>query len=162
MRMAKHGCATPGQATRRSFLRTAAAGLGAAASGWLPAARSGADPAARAATPLRRGGTLKIAEIGEPLTLDTQATTATLTSTITLPIFEGLFAFDAGWRIQPDLATGYTVSKDALTYTITLRTGVPFHNGKTLTADDVVASLNRWGRLSPGDEMIDCGSLDLT
>ena len=147
--MAKHGCATPGQATRRSFLRTAAAGLGAAASGWLPAARSGADPAARAATPLRRGGTLKIAEIGEPLTLDTQATTATLTSTITLPIFEGLFAFDAGWRIQPDLATGYTVSKDALTYTITLRTGVPFHNGKTLTADDVVASLNRWGRLSP-------------
>ena len=33
----------------------------------------------------RRGGTLRIAEIGEPLTLDTVATTADLTSIITLP-----------------------------------------------------------------------------
>ena len=49
----------------------------------------------------RRGGTLRIAEIGEPLTLDTVATTADVTSIITLPIFEELFTYDAGWKIQP-------------------------------------------------------------
>ncbi len=140
----------PRRATRRAFLKTVtAAGVGAAASRWYAVAGSREDSAVLAATPLRRGGTLKIAEIGEPLTLDAPATTATLTAVITLPIFEGLFAFDAGWRIRPDLAAGYSVSKDGLMYTITLRSNVSFHNGKMLTADDVVASVNRWGKVNP-------------
>jgi len=97
----------------------------------------------------RRGGALRIAEIGEPLTLDTVATTADLTSIITLPIFEELFTFDANFRIQPMLAESYTQSKDGLTYTFVLRKNVPFHNGKEMTAEDVVASLDRWGKVSP-------------
>lgn len=138
------------RATRRAFLKTVtAAGVGTAASRWYAVTGSRNDSAVLAATPLRRGGTLKIAEIGEPLTLDAPSTTATLTTVITKPIFEELFAFDAGWRIRPDLAAGYSVSKDGLTYTITLRSNVPFHNGKTLTADDVVASVNRWGKVNP-------------
>ncbi len=137
---------TRGRVTRREFLGTVVAAgagaglaLGARAARWLPAV---------VAAP-RRGGTLRVAEIGEPLTLDTVATTADLTSTITLPIFEELFTFDAEWRIQPLLASSYTVTKDGLTYTFTLRRSVPFHNGKTMTADDVVSSLNRWLRVSP-------------
>jgi len=97
----------------------------------------------------RRGGTLRIAEIGEPLTLDTVATTADVTSIITLPIFEELFTYDAGWKIQPLLAESYTASQDGLTYTFKLRKNVPFHNGKEMTAEDVVASLMRWGKVSP-------------
>ena len=97
----------------------------------------------------RRGGTLRVAEIGEPLTLDTVATTATQTSSLTHAIFEELFAFDANWRVQPMLAESYTRSQDGRTYTFTLRKNVPFHNGKEMTADDVVASLNRWGKMSP-------------
>jgi peptide/nickel transport system substrate-binding protein len=97
----------------------------------------------------RRGGTLRIAEIGEPLTLDTVATTADLTSIITLPIFEELFTFDADWKIQPLLVESYTQSKDGLTYTFKVRKNVPFHNGKEMTAEDVVASLMRWGKMSP-------------
>jgi len=132
--------------TRRQFLTAVAAvGAGTAAARWLPG--RAAEAAALAA--LRRGGTLRIAEIGEPLTLDPTATTADLTSTITLPIFEELFAFDANWNVRPFLADGYTLSKDGLRYTFTLRKDVSFHNGKKLTADDVVASLNRWGRVSP-------------
>src|SRR5579859_801394 len=138
--------------TRRGLLTgAAAAGAGLAAGtdrgapGWLGETR---DAGIAAAAP-RRGGTLRIAEIGEPLTLDTVATTADLTSTITLPVFEELFIFDANWRIQPLLASSYSVSKDGLTYTITLRKNVPFHNGRDVTPADVVASLNRWGRVSP-------------
>ncbi len=146
--MATDGGARIRRLSRRKFLGTVtAAGAGAAATRWMPttAQRSGQASAA----PLRRGGTLRIAEIGEPLTLDAMSTTADLTATITLPICETLFAFDAGWRVQPSLVSSYTVSKDGLVYTFTLRKDVPFHTGALLTAADVVASLNRWGKLNP-------------
>ena len=43
----------------------------------------------------------------------------------------------------PDLATSYTASSDAKTYTFTLRKGVKFANGDPVTAADVVFSLMR-------------------
>ncbi len=43
----------------------------------------------------------------------------------------------------PDLATSYTASADAKTYTFTLRKGVTFANGDPLTSADVVFSLTR-------------------
>ncbi len=43
----------------------------------------------------------------------------------------------------PDLATSYTASADARTYTFTLRKGVTFANGDPVTAADVVFSLMR-------------------
>ena len=145
--MTMDGGARTNRLSRRKFLGTVtAAGVGAAASRWIPGT---AQRAGVSAAPLRRGGTLRVAEIGEPLTLDAMATTADLTATITLPIYETLFAFDAGWRVQPSLVSSYTVSKDGLAYTFTLRKDVPFHNGGPLTAADVVASLNRWGKLNP-------------
>src|SRR5215467_11133935 len=97
----------------------------------------------------RRGGTLRIAEIGEPLTLDTVATTATQTSNITHAVFEELLAFDANWHVRPMLADSVETSRDGLTYTFKLRKGVKFHNGKEMTSEDVVASVNRWGKMSP-------------
>jgi peptide/nickel transport system substrate-binding protein len=97
----------------------------------------------------RRGGTLRVAEIGEPLTLDAVATTATQTSNIMHAVFEELLAFDSNWRIQPMLAESFAKSQDGLTYTFKLRKNVQFHNGKEMTSEDVVASLNRWGKMSP-------------
>ncbi|MGP2441039.1 ABC transporter substrate-binding protein [Streptomyces sp. JW3] len=43
----------------------------------------------------------------------------------------------------PDLAKSWQISDDQLTYTFTLREGVKFHDGTTLTAADVLASLDR-------------------
>lgn len=43
----------------------------------------------------------------------------------------------------PDLATSFTASPDAKTYTFTLRKGVTFANGDPVTANDVVYSLTR-------------------
>jgi peptide/nickel transport system substrate-binding protein len=43
----------------------------------------------------------------------------------------------------PDLATSYTASKNAKTFTFHLRHGVKFSDGTSLTAADVVFSLNR-------------------
>jgi peptide/nickel transport system substrate-binding protein len=95
----------------------------------------------------RRGGTLRIANIGEPPTLDPSATTVGVTSNIGTAIFETPFAFDASWRPQPMLVESHALSQDGRTHTFKLRRGVLFHNGKEMGAEDVAASLTRWGKV---------------
>ena len=97
----------------------------------------------------RKGGVLRIGNLGEPPTLDAHWTTATLTEVLTNHLYEGLYALDEGYRPIPMLAEGLpTVSQDGLTYAIRLRQGIKFHNGKEMTSDDVVASLQRWTQQS--------------
>jgi peptide/nickel transport system substrate-binding protein len=95
----------------------------------------------------KRGGTLRIANIGEPPTLDYSATTVGITSNISMAMFETPFAFDANWRPQPMLVESHAVSQNGLTHTFKLRRGVLFHNGKEMTSEDVAASLTRWGKV---------------
>jgi len=93
----------------------------------------------------RKGGILRVANLGEPPTLDAHWTTATLTEVLTNHLYEGLYALDEGYRPIPMLAEALpAVSSDGLTYAIRLRQGIKFHNGKEMTSDDVVASLKRW------------------
>jgi peptide/nickel transport system substrate-binding protein len=97
----------------------------------------------------RRGGVLRIGMIGEPPALDAHWTTAAITDVLTNHLYESLYTLDADRRPIPMLAESLpTVSKDGLVYTIKLRQGVKFHNGKELGSDDVVASLRRWGQQS--------------
>ena len=63
-------------------------------------------------------------------------------------------------RIIPDLAETWKISSDGLTYTFTLRDGVKFHDGASLTAADVAASFSQIifppeGVLSPRRTMFD-------
>lgn len=58
-------------------------------------------------------------------------------------VFEYLTRLDAGMNIVPGLATGWDISEDGTTYTFHLRPGARFHNGRALTADDVVYSFHR-------------------
>jgi peptide/nickel transport system substrate-binding protein len=59
-------------------------------------------------------------------------------------VVEGLVAFRDDTSIGPMLADSWAVSNDGKTYTFRLRQGVKFHNGATMTADDVIWSLKRW------------------
>ena len=102
----------------------------------------GAGPAA--------GGVIHVATNAEPGTLDWTASTATATRLVAWHVYETLFALDRNYDVKPLLAEGYSVSADGLHYTIRLRRGVAFHTGQPMTADDVVASLERWGELSGG------------
>ena len=78
------------------------------------------------------------------------ASTADLVGTIMQHVYEPLYTFDANWNVAPMLAESMPViSKDGLVYTIPLRKGVKFHNGKEMTSDDVVASLKRWMDIAP-------------
>ncbi len=60
-------------------------------------------------------------------------------------IYDTLFATDAKGEIRPQMVERYDVSADKLTYTMTLRDGLTWHDGKPVTAEDCVASIKRWG-----------------
>ena len=52
--------------------------------------------------------------------------------------------------MAPSLAESWTESKDGLTYEFVLRKGVKFHNGESVTAEDVKFSFERYSGASAG------------
>lgn len=94
-------------------------------------------------TPEQYGGELVAAINGDPQTLDPAHAVTLLDCRLMALIYNGLVRFDERGQIVADLAKSWTQSKDGLTYTFTLNRGVRFHNGRELTAADVVYSLER-------------------
>lgn len=63
---------------------------------------------------------------------------------VTNNVYEGLLRYRPGTsEIEGALAESWSVSEDGLHYTFKLRAGVKFHDGNTLTADDVIKSFER-------------------
>ena len=96
----------------------------------------------------QRGGDLKVALLGELQTMDMPFTTANIVGSVIWSIFEPLFTYNDQFELIPMLAESHQVSEDKLTHTIALRQGVLFHNGQEMTSNDVVSSIQRWGRVS--------------
>lgn len=69
-------------------------------------------------------------------------------------VFEGLVKPTSDGNLEPAVAAGYEISPDGTTFTFTLREGVKFHNGATVTADDVVYSLSRCAGFPDSEPMI--------
>ncbi|MBQ4526881.1 MAG: ABC transporter substrate-binding protein [Clostridia bacterium] len=57
-------------------------------------------------------------------------------------IYEGLFECMPDHSVKPVLASEYKSNNDNTEYTIKLKNGVKFHSGKTLTSQDVIATLD--------------------
>jgi peptide/nickel transport system substrate-binding protein len=110
-----------------------------------------ADPFASA----KRGGTLKLDQTNDVPSLDPYGATSFLTKAFAAFPYSRLFKLNAGPGIKPedvvptpDLAAKFEASPDALTWTVTLRDDVKFHNiaplnGRALSTDDIKYS---WGR----------------
>lgn len=94
----------------------------------------------------KRGGDLVMAQQAQPPTIDGMTTTAQATRNISLHIWEMLITRDENANVVGDLATGWTVSPDGLTYTFTLREA-RFHNGKMMSSADAKASLERYAKV---------------
>lgn len=90
---------------------------------------------------------LRVASGQEPPGLDIMWQTAGITQDVMQHVYEFLFTMDRNLEFKPMLAEKMDVSPDGKTFTIALRKGVFFHNGKEMTADDVIASIKRWVRL---------------
>ncbi len=117
---------------------TAAAGGTQAAETTKAVETNGAAPAAE------YKDTMNIAATAQPPTLDSMTSSSNIADGIAMHIFEGLYMMDNTYTPQPVLAESCDISEDGLVYTFKLREGVKFHNGKEMTAEDVVASMNRW------------------
>jgi len=87
-----------------------------------------------------------VAYPSEPRTLDPARAGDTASMELILNVYETLTFFDEEKTNQfvPHLATKWGISADGLTYTFTIRQGVKFHNGETLTTEDVEYSLERF------------------
>lgn len=108
----------------------------------LALAYGGMSPASGAPAPTR-GGTLVIAQGTDATTLDGHLYTDSPTASIMEHMVEPLFNFTPEGRIEPKLATAFTVSPDGRTWTIRLRTGVRFHDGTPFNAEAVKFNLER-------------------
>lgn len=88
-------------------------------------------------------GRFEIAVDSAPVGLDPHVVTAFSSFAVIGQVYDGLLELNADLGLEPALATSWTVSDDALTYVFELRDGVKFHNGRTMTAEDVVYSFDR-------------------
>lgn len=119
--------------TRRALL------AGVATAACLPAL-----PTIAATAAPKQGGSMTIAYKDDVATLDPAIGYDWQNWALIKSMFNGLMDYVPGTAtLRPMLAESYTVSPDGLTYTFKLRPGVKFHNGRALSADDIVYSLNR-------------------
>lgn len=80
----------------------------------------------------------------EPPHLDpTSAAAGAIDQVLYSNVFEGLTRFMGDGSVVPGLAKSWEISVDGLTYTFHLNSGVTFHDGTTMDADDVKFSLDR-------------------
>lgn len=91
----------------------------------------------------RYGGTLRAGMQTDPVGLDPHLTTATATRNMMENVYDTLVMVSAEGRYVPGLAESWTTSADGLTWTFRVRSGVRFHNGRTMTAEDAAYSINR-------------------
>ena len=137
-----------GRLTRRDFLRRSAQ-IGASASAMAVLSSVGLATPARAQGQPKKGGTLVIAKESELDILDPHSAGGWVTWRVSKQMHEGLIDEDLTDanvpypKIVPKLATSWTISKDALTYTFKLRKGVKFHDGTPFDAAAVKYNVDR-------------------
>jgi len=125
---------------RRTLLATGAAAAGLAGVDLL---RPSFAVEAASASPARRGGTLLAAQDVDPISLDPHTNANVSALQAYEHAYESLTTYDEKLNVRPALATRWEISADQKTYTFHLRPGVTFHNGQTLTSDDVKYSIER-------------------
>ena len=107
-----------------------------------PGATQAAAPTAAAGP--AKGGSITVAIEGEPASMDPAFDYDFVSGLAVSSVTEGLLKFcENDTKLCPNLAESYTVSPDGKTYTLKIRQGVKFHDGSTMTVDDVVFSLDR-------------------
>jgi len=130
-----------GGATRRDMLGFMGA---AGASALFAGSVLGSATQAYAETP-KRGGRLILADdaSGPEDTLDPILATSSIDYVRLRQFYGSLTRLNAKLQVDPELAVEFMPNADATEWTFRLREGVEFHDGQTMTADDVIYSMNR-------------------
>ena len=114
----------------------------------LSAALAFASPAALADT------TLRVVPPGDLTILDPVWSSANVTLLHGYMIYDTLFSLDADFTPKPQMVGEFTVSDDGKEYRFILRSGLKWHTGEPVTTADVIASLERWGKIDDEGKLI--------
>ncbi len=93
--------------------------------------------------------TLRVVPYADLQSLDPIVTTVGIVQSHAMLVYDFLFGRDDNQTPQPQMVESWTTSADGLEWNFTLRPGLAFHDGAPVTAEDVVASLKRWGTRDP-------------
>jgi peptide/nickel transport system substrate-binding protein len=127
---------------RRDLLRGAAAGgIGLVGASMLPLG----SRAAKAATEPKRGGDLRVALTGGAATdtLDAHIMNTAPDLARVMTLYEGLTTLDENGKVINVLAESLEPNATATEWTIKIRKGITFHNGKPFKAEDVAFTFRR-------------------
>ena len=86
--------------------------------------------------------------------LDPHKAVAAGTEEVLFNMFEGLVKPDSNGNLNPAIASDYKVEEDMKTFTFFLREGVKFHDGSTVTVEDVKYSIERCADTSEGAPLV--------
>jgi peptide/nickel transport system substrate-binding protein len=89
-----------------------------------------------------RGGDISEGIVGTPRFVNPALAFSATDQDLVGLIYSGLMRKGEDGTLIPDLADKYEISKDGLTYTFTLKDNLYFHDGKPLTASDVIFTIN--------------------
>ncbi len=144
------GGASPGRHSRRDFLRgtlggAAALGVGGVLAACGSSSSNTTTTAASTTVKPRYGGKITLGSTGggSADTLDGNNAVNNLDFARAPQLYECLVEFSAEATPQLGLAEEVTPNSDFTNWTIRVRQGVEFHNGKELTSDDVIFTLQR-------------------
>ncbi|MDF1690321.1 MAG: ABC transporter substrate-binding protein [Cycloclasticus sp.] len=90
--------------------------------------------------------TLRVAPHTELKVFDPIWTTAYITRDHGYLVYDTLFSMNEMYEPEPQMVDTWSVSADKTLWTFQLREGLKWHDGKDVTAEDCIASLQRWGK----------------
>lgn len=134
------GSAERAQPTKMALTRRAALASGGAGIAGLAAPSIVRAEASR---------TLRFIPTTDLFSLDPMWTTADSARDHGNMIYDQLYGLDAGFTPHPQMVAGHRTEDDGLTWELTLRDGLRFHDGVPVLARDCVASVVRWGKRDP-------------
>ena len=136
-----------GEISRRELIKTATGIANLAA---MPAVIGGRAHAAEASD------AVKVVPEVDLKVLDPVWTTALITGTHALLVYDTLFAADREYRVHPQMVETYERDEEGLSWRFRLRDGLGFHDATPVTAHDCVTSIRRWAvRSVPGKAMME-------
>lgn len=89
------------------------------------------------------GGSLSEGVVGNPRFVNPVLALSEADKNLTALVYSGLVKFSPEGKMENDLAESVNVSPDLLTYTVRLKDEAHFHDGKPVTADDVVFTVSK-------------------
>ena len=135
--------------TRRTVLKGAAAAGALAAVGPVLSACGSSSPSSSSSSPAAagptKGGHIRSGIGGGSAkdTLDAHLPTSEVQIGTQWQIYDALLGWDATHKLVNLLAESYEPNADGTKFQVKLKSGLQFHNGKSVTADDVVYSFQR-------------------